>query len=531
VIVLGVLFTLSCGHNKQDSERGNFDETASDCQQIPHHDTEFHFTGQGISLSEQTEAELISESLLSTEEIAFVFWREEESSRFHVRLPDAAYTLIYEDSSYYWAPESALLSNTLQHSTINDELEAGTNPNSVEIAGYLPNDERISFIPLDSTIWPNIEERIAQLFESDNSPDMAYAIAPYARGGVGSHGGLSLAQSRAPMLLRGPGVLPGHHNISIRHIDIAPTVAALLGVEPIDSEHLQGQDGHVIQSILEDCAAGAAEYAVVIVLDGLSHTELQYGLDNGQLPQLSRIADDQSAWINGGSIVGWPSFSFPGHVSIHTGAYQGTHGIISNSFWDREKESYAPQYSLSTLLADPQAAQHTQNDYLSNDNETIFEAIHRQYPNAETASINELAFRGASYCRLNDLAPESPIPPPDTLEYDLADSTAILQFNNMIEDIGIPKYLALSLYLTDAVGQNNGPHGDELRESLLATDARLKMIFDAYENEEILSKTLFIITADHGMELQDPSRTFSFNSTNDIEVDLIHISQMIYLQE
>lgn len=530
MIVAGVLFTLSCGHNKQDSERSNIDETASDCPQIPHHETEFYFTGQGVSTLEQTEAELISDSLLSTEEIAFVFWREEESSRFHVRLPEASYLLTFEGSSYYWTPGSDLLSNSLEHSNIEDELSAGTNPNSVQIAGYLPDDERISFIPLDTTIWPNIEERIAQLFESDNSPDMAYAIAPYARGGVGSHGGLSLAQSRAPMLLRGPGVLPGDHNISMRHIDIAPTVAALLGVEPIGSKHLKGQDGHVVQSILEDCAAGAAEYAVVIVLDGLSHTELRHGLANGQLPQLSRIADDQSAWLTGGSIVGWPSFSFPGHVSIHTGAYQGTHGVISNSFWDREKESHAPQYSLSALLANPEAAQNTQNDYLSNRNETIFEAIHRHYPNAETASINELTFRGSSYCRLNDLAPESPPPPSDTLEYDLADSTAILQFNNMIEEIGIPKYLAISLYLTDAVGQSNGPHGDELRESLLTTDERLKMIFDAYEDEEIMSKTLFIITADHGMELQDPSRYFSFNSINDLEIDLVHISQMIYLR-
>ena len=37
------------------------------------------------------------------------------------------------------------------------------------------------------------------------------------------------------------------------------------------------------------------------------------------------------------------------------GAYPGHHGILSNTFWDRERWLIAPQHALSTLLADPQA--------------------------------------------------------------------------------------------------------------------------------------------------------------------------------
>ena len=54
-----------------------------------------------------------------------------------------------------------------------------------------------SFVPLEPAVWPHLEERVAQIFEDPNSPDMAHALVTYSRGGVGSHGGMSLAQSRA----------------------------------------------------------------------------------------------------------------------------------------------------------------------------------------------------------------------------------------------------------------------------------------------------------------------------------------------
>ena len=47
----------------------------------------------------------------------------------------------------------------------------------------------------------------------------------------------------------------------------------------------------------------------------------------------------------------------------------------------------------------------------------------------------------------------------------------------MHEEIGIPKYLALSFYLTDAAGQYYGPHSDEMRDKLMETDRRLGEVF------------------------------------------------------
>ena len=89
-----------------------------------------------------------------------------------------------------------------------------------------------------------------------------------------------------------------------------------------------------------------------------------------------------------------------------------------------------------------------------------------------------LPFGVPTYSRLAINSASAP-PPPDTLEYELADASAILQFQNMIDAIGQPKFLSISLYLTDAAGQNRGPHGDGLRECINHRLSKLSRIFDS----------------------------------------------------
>ena len=73
-------------------------------------------------------------------------------------------------------------------------------------------------------------------------------------------------------------------------------------------------------------------------------------------------------------------------------------------------------------------------------------------------------------------------------EYQAADSLAVFSARQMQEEIGIPKYLALSFYLTDAAGQYYGPHSDEMRDKLIETDRRLGEVLDMYERNRVLMK-------------------------------------------
>ena len=74
------------------------------------------------------------------------------------------------------------------------------------------------------------------------------------------------------------------------------------------------------------------------------------------------------------------------------------------------------------------------------------------------------------------------------------------------DERGPPKYLGISMYLTDAAGEKSGPHGDALRRALVDTDERVGRLLALYDDAGIFDSTLFVVTADHGMELQDVAR-------------------------
>ena len=80
--------------------------------------------------------------------------------------------------------------------------------------------------------YPLGYERIAQLFDSPNAPDIVISPKSYAFGRQpGQHGALDVVQSRAPLVFSGPGVVSGETDVICSHVDVTPTLAKLLGFE------------------------------------------------------------------------------------------------------------------------------------------------------------------------------------------------------------------------------------------------------------------------------------------------------------
>ena len=200
--------------------------------------------------------------LLSDPNVAFVYWRNESRTDYTVHFQDDSALLEWNGLEFTWSPLPDLNTNPLEYPTLSDELDAGDNPNSATQPGYESDDEWLSFVPLEAAVWPHLEERVAQIFEDPNSPDMAYALAPYSRGGGLTWWHVTGAK-QSPLLLSGPGLNQGLQDIAVRHIDIAPTVD-LLGVEPVEGRQLMGQDGTVRNELLKSCAFGSADHAVLI---------------------------------------------------------------------------------------------------------------------------------------------------------------------------------------------------------------------------------------------------------------------------
>ena len=102
---------------------------------------------------------------------------------------------------------------------------------TLEAHGYDPaGDARVGWLPAAAQSYPMALRRLATLFDAPDAPDAVVAWRPWAGGGVGTHGGLGLLQSRAALILSGPGARRGVVlDASAALVDVAPTVLAALG--------------------------------------------------------------------------------------------------------------------------------------------------------------------------------------------------------------------------------------------------------------------------------------------------------------
>ncbi|MBI4516541.1 MAG: alkaline phosphatase family protein [Deltaproteobacteria bacterium] len=410
--------------------------------------------------------------------------------------------------------------------TCAEELQAaGT-------GGHRTADANQAFIEPEQASYPHAYERIAQLFDSPNAPDLVINPKPYAFGlQLGQHGALDVVQSRAPLAFAGPGVRPGLYESAPRHVDIAPTICRALGFPAIDGAnetgrtaaergvapdvYLKRQDGNVLDEVLDPGQRPARVY--VVIFDGLSNSELQHLLDTDDhaITNLRRILD-RSARFRYGSTVNFPSITWPSHSTLLTGAWCGHHDIVNPSYYER-----ATRRALT-----PQGQGLQTEGYLGSGVETLYEAFHRVLgPQAFTANIHEPQGRGADHAALERRI----VGPRDrlkalTAEFNetispryLADghegvhreaaldargmAQAMVLFDNPAQ--APPLLLVHEFSVTDGAGHDYGPHGAGLRTAVAQADKWLGQVLDLLAAKDLLDSTLFVFTADHGMAAQN----------------------------
>ncbi len=417
-------------------------------------------------------------------------------------------------------------------STLAAELEAGRSPGDPERA----------FIEPENTTYPYAYERLSQLFDSPNAPDLAVNPKSYAYGRQpGQHGALDVVQSRSPLVFSGPGVRRGERVAALpRQIDIAPTIAELMGFPLIDgcdstgrrssergSEpdvYLRRQDGEVIEEVL-DAASGRPERVYMVVLDGQSHTELVHRLeaDDGSIPNLRRLIM-RGAMLEWGSITNFPSITWPSHNAMGTGAWCGHHDIVNPTYYLRDQK----------LTVSPQGQSYDTAKFLGSGVETLFEAFHRVFGSwngqagAFTASITGPCSRGADHATLErqivgdmdqlkalTLETDAEISPRWASELQehghhmmgVLDNRALAQARQLLTDAShpVPAFVYHEFSLPDAAAHDYGPHHEGSREALDESDRELGHVLRIFDEKGLFESTLFVITTDHGMALQDIS--------------------------
>jgi hypothetical protein len=404
-------------------------------------------------------------------------------------------------------------------STIDDELDAAAR------SGNPTDDPNRAYFEPNVISHPYAYERIAQLFDSPRAPDLIVSPKAYAYGiQPGQHGALDVVQCRAPLVFSGPGVRRGMFKLHARAVDVAPTIARIAGMPKIaglDASgspaevYLKRQDGKPLDEIIGD-DADRPQRVYMILLDGLSHSELRHQLDKNRsaIPNLAGLVE-RGAMLSHGSIVNFPSITWPSHSTILTGVWCGHHDVVNPTFHLREHRETVPI----------QGNVFETERYLNPDVETLYEAFKRSGGEGTiTASIHEPQGRGADHAvferrivgdktRLKALTAEmaSDVSPrwaddnmPAMTREEIVDIRGMAQVINLFEHCGdeAPVFVAHEFVLTDGAGHDYGPHHEGLREALYRTDKRIGAVLEMFRARGLLDSTLFVVTSDHGMAAQ-----------------------------
>ena len=405
----------------------------------------------------------------------------------------------------------------------------GRDPLAVQSTGHLvghAEERRAAFPHRTANAYPHAHDSVAQFFDAPHSPDLValHTAAHHTDGHLGQHGSLGIVQARAPFLAAGAGIRAlGSVDRSIRVVDVAPTVAALLGVAPHPDgvgptgarradALLRRQDGDVEVDLLDGTVA---EHVVVFLLDGCNANLLHDVVDAGEAPHVAALLSRGTAYRHG-AMASLPTATLANHTTAVTGAHPGHSGVLHNTWIDPTDGSVPDLLAMDQMFW---AMQH-----LSPEVETLFAAVERTRPGAFSTATFEFCDTGASFSSfglVREGRDGSGLPPLEAithLDRPSADASGAYRFMASVDHLSaahtiecweqahgnpLPALSWCSLALTDEAGHESGPHGELARAAVRDSDARIGDVLAAVERAGALERTAVLVIADHGMEQND----------------------------
>ena len=228
-------------------------------------------------------------------------------------------------------------------------------------------------------------------------------------------------------------------------------------------------------------AAGRDTYTVIISLDGLRWDYL----DTYDVPFMQQLAREGVKAVMQPS---FPSKTFPNHYTLATGLTPDHHGIIANSFWDREG---GVEYSLKNKV--------TRADGKYYGGDPVW--LTAKHQGVKTATVfwvgSDVAIHGEHPTYWRDY------------------QTQQLDFEGRVDEIlrllKMPEkdrpHLVMAYFEEpDRSGHNYGPMNRLTRRAMEDMDRLLSLMWTRIQMLPIASQVNLIITGDHGMTSVDPKR-------------------------
>ncbi|MCU1426455.1 MAG: type phosphodiesterase/nucleotide pyrophosphatase [Actinomycetia bacterium] len=410
---------------------------------------------------------------------------------------------------------------------------------AVEGANPLADQSTDKFTPLaaeqalpyphrSANAYPYAFEQIAQLYDSPSAPDLCVIHSAAHNwedqgGHLGEHGSIGVVQARAPFVIAGKGVRrDGLVPRSGRLVDVAPTIAALLGAAPLDDDgrYFGVQDGVVRDDVI-DITDGRPRHVIGFLFDGTNPNVLYQMAASGEAPNVARLMEMGTAYAHG-AMAGLPTVTLANHTSIITSALPGHHGILHNAWYDRASGKQVITNSPATW---PNAMA-----LLGPNVDTIHDVVHRTWPDAFSVSVNEPCDTRADYSTF-DFMRRGDVPPlpaaPDGLPFvterfvrpskdyswsSVVDHMCVEQALGILSghyrDVSYPvapTFMWVNFTLTDAAMHEGGPYSEMAAASIRDSDGRVGAVLDATQQAGIFDDCAFLLVADHGMEQNDRS--------------------------
>lgn len=403
-----------------------------------------------------------------------------------------------------------------------------------------------SFIPPEHTTYPYPYERIAAVFDDSDAADLLFVPTPSGdlatsppRGG---HGSLDVTQSRATLVVSGRGARrtplanDDEAALAIRHVDLAPTIAKVLGIPPHAAARylnagdaaanpdapealLLRQDGQPQDALLEPRVN-----VFVVVIDGM----LPENLTATETPNLCNLigcpgaaAPDASArtTVYGAARAVMVSQTNANHTAMMTGAYGATNGIVANNAYDRTANQPIELERPELIRVD-----------------TLFDVLRREMPHLTTAAVlGKAKLRSLFDCTntggvcTSDLAtnPEgAPVthvrpdylrgavelpatPGPGDCPAEPASGSGVA-LDDCIMDLVIelsatedPDFVFVNLGNVDAFQHVSGPNSPAADAAVLAADTEIGRLVQYLKESGKWQQSVVIVTADHSFSWQN----------------------------
>ncbi len=231
-------------------------------------------------------------------------------------------------------------------------------------------------------------------------------------------------------------------------------------------------------------------YVLLISLDGFRHDYL----DVHDAPNLERWAAEG---VRAESFVpGYPSETFPNHYTIATGMYPGTHGIVSNDFFDRTRNARyrlgdrdavedGGWYGGTPLWVAAERAGMVTASYFWVGTEADIQGVHPSYYYRYDGSIAQ-----AERVR------------------------AVLEWFSWPEEYR-PHLVTLYFAAIDSAAHDHGTRSEELASAIARLDDQLGVLFDGLRALDF-GVNVFVVS-DHGMVDVDPARVIYLDDIVDLQ--------------